>query len=82
MRWRLEAQESLLAVARARVGSGWMKKADATAIVRRWERQAQAPEDRPKRGNFVQQLQSLGVPIVVVPPKKKAAADEAGPQHD
>jgi hypothetical protein len=69
---RLQAQESLRLAAAMAVGSGAMKRADAQRLVRDWRREAEPPGQRKqRRGNFIQQLQAIGIPIITVPPKTK-----------
>jgi hypothetical protein len=70
---RLQAQESLRLAAAVAVGSGVLKRDDARAMVREWERQADGGRKRqPALKATPDDLQAMGVSYRVVPRRKKS----------
>lgn len=59
----LQAEESLLTAARVAVGSGVMKRADARALQRQWERRTGRPSRRDRPPSDPAALASLGIGI-------------------
>lgn len=67
---RLEAEESLLASTRARVGSGMLAAEDAQKVTRAWARVASAGAPGNVRGArpSPDQLAAMGIDVTILPP--------------